>query len=67
MFTFFFLLQIFRLNARAAASKNVMNKLVLVCDNKAKLYCPFTSEIPEWSDLLMGAVTSPEVCYKDLG
>lgn len=43
-----------------------MNKLVLVCDNKAKLCCPFTSEIPEWSDLLMGAVTSPEVCYRDL-
>lgn len=50
----FFFLQIFYLNARAEASKNVRNKMVLVCDNKAKLRCHFTSETPERSDVFMG-------------
>lgn len=64
---FFFFLQIFHLNVKAEASKNVRNKLVLVCDNKAKPCCPFTCEIPEWSDLFMGVMTSLKACWRDLG
>lgn len=67
VFRMFFLLQIFHLNARAEASKNVRNKMVLVCDNKAKLRCHFTSEIPERSDVFMGVMTSLQTCCTDLG
>lgn len=64
---FFFFLQIFHLNAKVEASKNVRNKLVLVCDNKPRPRCPFTREIPEWSDLFMGRMISLQACRRDLG